>query len=281
MKKKNTSPLFWFFIMFASIALIGFGVTPAVADSGAYGDVEEEGSFVVLDEFEGEDLDAMEGDETFGSSSQATWLAAQEFDPMDSGMTWNRGSGGIGSFRCRTAGGTFWFDAPIRLPSGARLTIARMFYDDFSATSRIILWLTRTAVSESNGVAASVSYIGSSGGVASPTGVRRWGNVAINTGTTIANRYNIYSARARIETGTCLIGVRLFWNRQQAPAGGQIFNDVPGGQFFQAINNMYRSGITTGCPYPNYCPKANVTREQMAAFFARALGLHWAYSSGY
>ena len=271
MKKKNTNPFFWFFIMFASIALIGFGFTPAMAqsDSGAYGDEETDESYDALDEFEGEDLDSLEGDETFGSSSQATWLAAQEFDPMDSGMTWNRGSGGIGSFRCRTAGGTFWFDAPIRLPSGARLTIARMFYDDFSATSRITLWLTRTAVSESNGVSAAVTYVGPSGGVSSAAGTNRWGNVAINPNTTIANRYNIYSARARIETGTCLIGVRLFWNRQQAPAGGQIFNDVPGGQFFQSINNMYRSGITTGCPYPNYCPKANVTREQMAAFFAR------------
>jgi hypothetical protein len=55
-------------------------------------------------------------------------------------------------------------------------------------------------------------------------------------------------------------------------SGGQIFFDVPSSnQFFQAINNMYRSGITTGCPYPFYCPKDNVTREQMAAFLVRAV----------
>ena len=282
MKKKNTNPFFWFFIMFASVALIGFGFTPAMADSGAYGDVESEGSFEVLDEFEGEDVDDPEGDGTFGANSQATWLAAQQFDPMDSGMVWNRGPFGIGSFRCRTAGGTFWFDANFGLPSGARLSIARMFYDDNRNPERIYLFLTRTAVNESPGGAASVTFIGPSGGVSSAVGINRWGNVAISTNTTIANRRNIYSARARIENGVCLIGVRLFWNRQQGPAGGQVFQDVPASnQFFRSINNMYRSGITTGCPFPFYCPKDNVTREQMAAFFARALGLHWAYSSGF
>ncbi|MGH9380129.1 MAG: hypothetical protein ACRD2Z_05905 [Thermoanaerobaculia bacterium] len=32
-----------------------------------------------------------------------------------------------------------------------------------------------------------------------------------------------------------------------------------------------------GCCGGNYCPNALVTRGQMAAFLAKALGLHWPY----
>lgn len=62
------------------------------------------------------------------------------------------------------------------------------------------------------------------------------------------------------------------------------FADVPtSSQFFQHVEALKASGITTGCGTidpgtgkPNYCPSEYVTRAQMAAFLARALGLHWA-----
>ena len=37
------------------------------------------------------------------------------------------------------------------------------------------------------------------------------------------------------------------------------------------INRLANSGITGGCAAGRFCPKANVTREQMAAFLHRAL----------
>jgi hypothetical protein len=37
------------------------------------------------------------------------------------------------------------------------------------------------------------------------------------------------------------------------------------------INRLAASGITSGCSATTYCPKANVTREQMAAFLYRGL----------
>ena len=62
-----------------------------------------------------------------------------------------------------------------------------------------------------------------------------------------------------------------------APAFAR-FNDVPPNHiFFQFIEALAASGITAGCSAapPLYCPDNPVTRGQMAAFFAKALGLHF------
>jgi hypothetical protein len=54
----------------------------------------------------------------------------------------------------------------------------------------------------------------------------------------------------------------------------QRFNDVPVSHpFFNEIEKMAARGITLGCGNGNYCPDANVTREQMAIFIERTLGV--------
>jgi hypothetical protein len=287
MRNRTRKPFVWLIVTLCSAALIGLFFAPALADeavddSGATFDVEMDEDSVILDDFEGADL-AVEGDESFGRNFQSTWLAAQEFDPMDSGMTWNRGPFGIGSFRCRTGGGNLWFDANFGLPSGARLTIARMFYDDNVNGQRIYLFLTRTRVSEAPGVAPTVTFIGPSGGVSSPDGISRWGNVPITTNTTIANRLDIYSARVNIGTNTCLIGVRLFWQRQIRTGLSNPFSDIGGlpQEFQDSIKALAASGITTGTTPTTYSPFQSVNRGQMATFLARALGLYWDYNTGY
>jgi hypothetical protein len=53
------------------------------------------------------------------------------------------------------------------------------------------------------------------------------------------------------------------------------FGDVPDSNTYHAdIDAIADAGVTTGCGGGNYCPSANVTREQMAAFMNRlgALG---------
>ena len=72
-------------------------------------------------------------------------------------------------------------------------------------------------------------------------------------------------------------GVRIFWNRQVSPPPGvATFGDVPTSHpFFQVIEALAASGITAGCGGGNFCPDATLTRKQMAAFLAKALGLHW------
>ena len=49
------------------------------------------------------------------------------------------------------------------------------------------------------------------------------------------------------------------------------FNDVPATDpFFPYVQKLKELGITVGCGNNNYCPSQNVTRDQMAAFLARA-----------
>lgn len=75
--------------------------------------------------------------------------------------------------------------------------------------------------------------------------------------------------------------VRLRWRRRISPAPAlATFGDVPmNHQFFQHIEALVASGITVGCGGGNYCPDQAVNRGQMAAFLARALGLHWPWDA--
>lgn len=51
---------------------------------------------------------------------------------------------------------------------------------------------------------------------------------------------------------------------------GHQFSDVPNSNAFHAdIDALVDAGITAGCGGGKYCPSANVTREQMAAFMNR------------
>ncbi len=54
------------------------------------------------------------------------------------------------------------------------------------------------------------------------------------------------------------------------------FTDIDGSVHASNINKMAAAGITKGCNPPandNFCPNAPVTREQMATFLTRAMGL--------
>ena len=54
------------------------------------------------------------------------------------------------------------------------------------------------------------------------------------------------------------------------------FGDVSAAHpYYKAIEALAGSGITGGCGGGNFCPGSPVTRGEIAAFFARALGLHF------
>jgi hypothetical protein len=54
------------------------------------------------------------------------------------------------------------------------------------------------------------------------------------------------------------------------------FNDVfPDDWYYQSVEALADSGITVGCGGGGFCPNRAVTRAEMAAFLARALGLHY------
>ena len=54
---------------------------------------------------------------------------------------------------------------------------------------------------------------------------------------------------------------------------GHPFTDIAGHFFESEITWLYQQGITTGCASTLFCPDFSVTREQMASFLVRALGL--------
>ncbi len=56
-------------------------------------------------------------------------------------------------------------------------------------------------------------------------------------------------------------------------AGSDYFPDDAGSVHEADINRLAAAGITQGCGAGEYCPLASVTRDQMASFLARALGL--------
>jgi hypothetical protein len=96
----------------------------------------------------------------------------------------------------------------------------------------------------------------------------------------VANDAEDLVVRVRTEAGdatTSFSGVTLYYRLQTSPAPAVgTFSDVPTTYlFFRAIEAMAESGITVGCGTGIYCPDQNVTRGEMAAFFARALGLHF------
>lgn len=55
------------------------------------------------------------------------------------------------------------------------------------------------------------------------------------------------------------------------PATRDYFGDDNGATYEGAINRLAQAGIASGCTSSRFCPDRTVTREQMAAFFHRAL----------
>jgi photosystem II stability/assembly factor-like uncharacterized protein len=69
--------------------------------------------------------------------------------------------------------------------------------------------------------------------------------------------------------GSITVAGQTFTVRQ-----GAQFLDVPvGTAFYEEIGKLSAAGVTQGCGGGNYCYSGNVTREQMAIFIERALGV--------
>lgn len=190
-----------------------------------------------------------------------------------------------------TAGGSAW--APVSLPSGAGIAFLNLYAfdggsNDVLATLRrfpgygsiagqLCLPLPCTPVPPSSEDIVSVSTVGSPGYIYKssnqlipPHTVNN--NVAYGGGAQ-------YAVVVQASGANSFKGVDIWWKRQISPAPGTAsFTDVPtSAQFFAEIEAMKASGVTSGCTASQFCPDGTVTRRQMAAFFARALGLYWQY----
>ena len=95
----------------------------------------------------------------------------------------------------------------------------------------------------------------------------------------IIDNYNsVYSLRVNLgDPLNSFSAARVYYVLQVSPAPATArFTDVPTTHpFFQFIEALASSGITSGCGPTTFCPDAPVTRGQLAVFLSRALGLHW------
>jgi hypothetical protein len=68
--------------------------------------------------------------------------------------------------------------------------------------------------------------------------------------------------------------IRALGEFNPPPPAMQRFIDVPPShQFYRFINRLHELMITVGCSQTEFCPEDPVTREQMAAFIMRSLGV--------
>ena len=164
-----------------------------------------------------------------------------------------------------------FFHAPVFLPAGALVTSLELEGCDTSGGAEV--GASMIQVGKLND-AATTLYSTFTSGIPGCGLVRDSGQQV-----TINNANNSYFVRMQVRSATRFRAVRIFFHLQVAAPATQIFDDVPQTHpFYRFIQALASSRITGGCSTtpPLFCPDAVVTREQMAAFLARALGLHWA-----
>lgn len=257
----------------ALVAAMMFFFKPAIAQ-----DYEEESAGVESEmDFE-EDVVEPEADDSSGEKYQYTWVPATAFVPGYPGNLDLKLDGfRLAVYRNGGSNTTNGAAAHIRLPSGAYLYQIQWHYID-PVGGRLTFFGYRVPY---NGTIQSL--YGSQNSVAGGTVLNKTVNSAYRT---IANRDYLYYAWLNfnsIGTAGQLRGARLYWYRQWRRGLSNPFNDLGGyGPVFRdAISALYQSGITTGTSPTTYGPNNFVTRAQMAVFLSKALGLHWAGSSGY
>jgi hypothetical protein len=183
-----------------------------------------------------------------------------------------------GPGRYLTGGTGHWFIAPLTLPSGVLVTAIEVDACDTNPSQEVELFLNKCPPHEAGCTPiASVAT-----GVAATPGCQFFTIGVPGGGETLDQTSYAYHLLVYLSaTGTSLSFdvVRAYWQRQISPAPATAtFADVPTTHpFFRVIEALAASGITTGCGGGNFCPDGVVTRQEVAKFLARALGLSYSY----
>jgi hypothetical protein len=195
--------------------------------------------------------------------------------------TYNGGSwAGLGGSLSRYPTADVTMDAGLSVPSGAIVDYLELDYYDANATFDLSLTLL-----DCGPQGASCNVV--AGGSLSSTGSAGYGSISTSgLNYTVTNAGNSLDAELLFlatDGSLAITGVIVGYRLQVSPAPAvAFFNDVPTSDFgFQFVEAFAAAGITVGCtsnppfPPPVYCPDRNVTRREMAIFFAKALGLHF------
>jgi len=223
---------------------------------------------LLADGARGQDIPA-----TFGTAESFLRLPATEFLPLNptDGYT-TTGNFGTSGQITRYGSGDSFLVAPVHLPSGAQLVALQLGYCDLnSASNRSSLQLV--AMDRVGNVQYTSPAVPSIFGSCDSNFVDLSGsNITIDNG---QYSYNLVFYNNIGDGSESLAGARIGYRLQVSPPPDFVtFADVPTSHpFFQFVEALYHSGISSGCGAGNFCPDAPVTRGQMAVFLAKALGL--------
>jgi hypothetical protein len=185
-----------------------------------------------------------------------------------------------------TSGLNTVFQAPVTLPTGSLITFVDLYYDDADASNDIVATLheysgTTLSAGAQIAFAASTGSPGHDYAFSSPLSYTVNNDVAYGGGAQLAVVINI--PLAGLGSNLEFKAVDIWWTRQISPAPAiATFGDVPTNHpFFRVIEALASAGITSGCGGNNFCPNGTVTRQEVAKFIVRALGLYWPDAPGF
>ena len=205
-----------------------------------------------------------------------THIGFNEFVPDTSDFPFKTHDPVSGQYGVYSSNGYFGaFNAIAHVPSGALLTYLELDYCDTNATYDVQLVLYRCSYG-----GADCEALGALGSDNGSMGCHiRTEDLTVNNFTMDNNAYELVLAALTNggDASTMLLGAYIGYKLQiSAAPSTATFGDVPTNHpYFRAIEALAASGITQGCGGGNFCPNQNVTRAEMAAFLARALGLHF------
>ena len=212
---------------------------------------------------------------SFGTGAAYWPVSGRQFEERRTGF--NKGTRGFDDIT-RTGAAESIVDAQLYIPSGADLNFIRAWGFD-SIAANINFFVIQYCLPDFGAGTSSTLILVNFATAGAPGNFSVVGAIPGNT--RIDNQSCTYQVRAIFgATGDnlALNKVRAQYNRQISPipAGPPPFPDILGHPQRQAITALAASGITGGFPDGTFRPDIGLTRAQMAAFLARALGLHWA-----
>ena len=216
---------------------------------------------------------------TYGTVRESLYrVGFSEFTPFNSATTYSDlaflGTNLLSRYATSGSGG---FVAVPHLPGGAVVTGIELDYCDTSGVWDVVMdVIASSAIGTGTTIVGSVSSNGTSGGCGSSFADLTSAGIQIDNATT---QLSLQAYTPAFDSTTAISGAIIHYKLQVSPAPGTpTFNDVPTSDFgFQFIEAFNAAGITVGCNVspPQFCPDRNVTRREMAVFFAKALGLEF------
>ena len=195
-------------------------------------------------------------------------IHAYQFVPIDSTVTY--AYDGPLAMRYRTnASGSHWFEASLSLPSGVKILGLEVYGYDNDAGDIAAYLFDKTNVYGGPVTSGTPGYSYFYYDLSSA-------NITVDNFT---HEYSIEIALVSASPNLKFRAVNVYYALQVSPGpANATFSDVPTSHpFFQFVEALNASGITSGCSATQFCPDQPVTRGQMAKFLSKALGLHWPF----